>query len=196
MDLNDAVRYIAAKHNFGGRLEDTEKIDNEFLETEPETFSNSMVDNFEYDEEIEVKQKRKREIICGYLCYTSDSKEGSIMAKAKVKKKKDKTIRNLLIFVVLFLIILVATVFNDILIIKSNKEETKEYSELYENLLEEEASLNSEVIKLQDPDYIARYAREKFMYTKDGELILKIVDGEILTNEELGKDSKEDKGEE
>ena len=27
----------------------TEKIDNEFLETEPETFSNSMVDNFEYD---------------------------------------------------------------------------------------------------------------------------------------------------
>ena len=118
------------------------------------------------------------------------------MAKAKVKKKKDKTIRNLLIFVVLFLVILVATVFNDILIIKSNKEETKEYSELYENLLEEEASLNSEVIKLQDPDYIARYAREKFMYTKDGELILKIVDGEILTNEELGKDSKEDKGEE
>ena len=116
------------------------------------------------------------------------------MAKAKVKKKKDKTIRNLLIFVVLFLIILVATVFNDILIIKSNKEETKEYSELYENLLEEEASLNSEVIKLQDPDYIARYAREKFMYTKDGELILKIVDGEILTNDELGEDSKEDKG--
>ena len=26
-----------------------EKIDNEFLETEPETFNNSMVDNFEYD---------------------------------------------------------------------------------------------------------------------------------------------------
>ena len=28
--------------------------------------------------------------------------------------------------------------------------------------------------KLQDPDYIARYAREKYLYSKDGEFILKI----------------------
>ena len=28
--------------------------------------------------------------------------------------------------------------------------------------------------KLQDPDYIARYAREKYFYSKDGEYIIKI----------------------
>ena len=28
--------------------------------------------------------------------------------------------------------------------------------------------------KLQDPDYIARYAREKYFYSKDGEFILQI----------------------
>ena len=118
------------------------------------------------------------------------------MVKSKVKKKKDNTIRSLIIFTGLFAIILVATVFNDIRVIKQNKEETKAYNEKYQKLLEEEASLNSEVIKLQDPEYVARYAREKFMYTKDGELILKIVDGEVLTTDEVDETSDKNKGEE
>lgn len=33
-----------------------------------------------------------------------------------------------------------------------------------------------EVSKLQDPDYIARYAREKYMYSKPGEIILRMVE--------------------
>ena len=36
--------------------------------------------------------------------------------------------------------------------------------------------LESDVIKLQDPDYVAKYAREKYLYSKDGELIIKIID--------------------
>ena len=28
--------------------------------------------------------------------------------------------------------------------------------------------------KLQDPDYVARYAREKYLYSKDGEIIIRI----------------------
>jgi cell division protein DivIC len=115
---------------------------------------------------------------------------------SKKKKKKDNNIRSLIIFIGLFSVILVATVFNDIRVIKKNREETKAYNEKYQELLEEEASLNSEVIKLQDPEYVARYAREKFMYTKDGELILKIVDGEVLTSEEEKGTSNENKGEE
>ena len=30
--------------------------------------------------------------------------------------------------------------------------------------------------KLQNPDYIARYAREKYSYSKDGEYVLQIPD--------------------
>ena len=115
---------------------------------------------------------------------------------SKKKKKKDNNIRSLIIFIGLFSVILVATVFNDIRVIKKNREETKAYNEKYQELLEEEASLNSEVIKLQDPEYVARYAREKFMYTKDGELILKIVDGDVLTSEEEKGTSNKNKGEE
>lgn len=57
-----------------------------------------------------------------------------------------------------------------------NKKETKELEEKYEKLLTDKEVLESDVIKLQDPDYVAKYAREKYLYSKDGELIIKIID--------------------
>ncbi len=41
-------------------------------------------------------------------------------------------------------------------------------------LKEKEDKLQLDASKLQDPDYIARYAREKYLYSKEGEFILKI----------------------
>ena len=120
----------------------------------------------------------------------------SVKSKKSTVKKKDNTIKYLIIFIILFSIVLVATVYSDLRSITENINETKDYNKLYEELLEEEASLNSEVIKLQDPEYVARYAREKFMYTKDGELILKIVDGKVLTTEEVEENSTNKEGEE
>ena len=120
----------------------------------------------------------------------------SVKSKKSTVKKKDNTIKYLIIFIILFSIVLVATVYSDLRSITENINETKDYNKLYEELLEEEASLNSEVIKLQDPEYVARYAREKFMYTKDGELILKIVDGKVLTTEDVEENSTNKEGEE
>ena len=37
-----------------------------------------------------------------------------------------------------------------------------------------EKELKLDADKLQNPDYIARYAREKYLYSKDGEFIIKI----------------------
>ena len=50
MDLNDAVRYIAAKHNFGGRLEDTEKVDLEDWE---------ILSNYDRIQSIELAEKKE-----------------------------------------------------------------------------------------------------------------------------------------
>ncbi len=101
-------------------------------------------------------------------------------AKDKVLQKKYKSEWKQLLFllfaVVVFLVILVSTIFNDVVQIYSNKRQTAELDKKYNELLEEEASLSSEVVKLQDPDYQARYAREKYLYTKDGEKILTILD--------------------
>lgn len=99
--------------------------------------------------------------------------------KAKNKKKDQKSMVGILLLaVLLFLIVLISTVFSDWSQIMKNKEQTKQLSSYYEQLLEEGASLNNEVLKLQDPEYVARYAREKYMFTKDGEIILKIIDRE------------------
>lgn len=43
-------------------------------------------------------------------------------------------------------------------------------------LLDEEERLEGDIKRLKDPDYIARYVREKYMYSKEGELILRIVE--------------------
>lgn len=34
--------------------------------------------------------------------------------------------------------------------------------------------LKNEITKLQDKDYVARYARENYLYTKDGEYVIKV----------------------
>ena len=56
----------------------------------------------------------------------------------------------------------------------SNYQEKRTLEENYQNLLEEEETLSSNIIKLQDPEYIARFAREKYLYSKNGEIIIKI----------------------
>ena len=56
------------------------------------------------------------------------------------------------------------------------KKEKNELNDKLANLKDEENVLNSDIKKLKDPDYVARYAREKYMYSKDGELIIRIPD--------------------
>ena len=62
--------------------------------------------------------------------------------------------------------------------ILKNKKDTKELKKKYNDLVEEKEVLETDVLKLQDPEYVAKYAREKYLYSKDGELIIKIVEDE------------------
>ncbi len=58
--------------------------------------------------------------------------------------------------------------------IEEKKLEKKELTQKLENLNEEEKTLTDDVEKLKNPEYAARYAREKYLYSKTGEKILKI----------------------
>lgn len=58
----------------------------------------------------------------------------------------------------------------------ANYKEKNNLEEKYNDLLEEEEILSSDIIKLQDPEYIARFAREKYLYSKTGEIIIRIVE--------------------
>ena len=60
---------------------------------------------------------------------------------------------------------------------QNSKKEPVKNKELWQELISlknKEKKLKVDANKLQDPDYIARYAREKYLYSKDGEFILKI----------------------
>ena len=96
------------------------------------------------------------------------------MEKGKVTKKVKRRLifQTLLLFVLIFA--LVFSVFNDWTKILKNRKQINELNTTYNNLLEQEQSLNSEVTKLQDPDYVARYAREKYMYSLPDEVIIRI----------------------
>lgn len=89
--------------------------------------------------------------------------------------KKDK--RRILVLVVILiplLILFVSNMWKYGVQIYKNKKEKQELDIVYKKTLQEEEKLQSEIIKLQDPDYVARYAREKYLYSKDGEIIIKI----------------------
>lgn len=80
---------------------------------------------------------------------------------------------------ILFLVITIITsVFNDFCQIIKNKNEIILLSDKYNTLLHEEESLQSEITKLQDVDYVARYAREKYLYSLPNEVIIRLPNGE------------------
>lgn len=99
-----------------------------------------------------------------------------IKIKHKVTKKER---RRLTIFIMAFIFIIGFTcinIFPDWLKIMKNKKEITLLEDSYEELLDTEEALKAEVEKLQDPEYVERYAKEKFLYTKDDEMIIRKTD--------------------
>lgn len=95
------------------------------------------------------------------------------MAARGSKKSK----RRLLIICFLMLAcvgIIISSVLKDLLAIMDNKKKVASLEVKYNELLKEEKELKSEVTKLKDPDYVARYARETYYYSLPGEVIIKM----------------------
>ena len=61
--------------------------------------------------------------------------------------------------------------------------EKNRMEKLYVDLQEEAESLKIEIEKLNDDSYLANYARENFLYSKDGEYILQIDDIEKIEDD-------------
>lgn len=93
------------------------------------------------------------------------------MKKTK-KEKKRLFVLSLSIFSLLS--VLVYSIITTCPSILENKSKIKELNKEYNELLKTEEKLLSEVTKLQDDEYIARYAKEKFMYSEDGEIIIRM----------------------
>ena len=98
------------------------------------------------------------------------------MKKKKRRKKVFSKKRTVFLTMLSFCIIIaMAYIFSTYFVeIYNIYKEKKELTSKISKLSEEEEKLESEVEKLNDPEYIARYAREKYLYSKNGEFIIKI----------------------
>lgn len=99
------------------------------------------------------------------------------MAKKAVKKKpKKKALRFVFFgiascaFIIYFFGFVVSVAFD----IMAKYEEKELLNEKLISLKEKEQELSIDVEKLKDPEYVARYLREKFFYSKEDEYIIKI----------------------
>ncbi len=75
---------------------------------------------------------------------------------------------------IISIVVCVSSLFSNCSQIINNKKETEELNVAYSDKLDEEENLKSEIKKLQDPEYLAKYAREKYLYSKDDEIIIKL----------------------
>ena len=93
-----------------------------------------------------------------------------------MKKTKKEKKRLIFITLIIFGLIasLVSSVSQDWVEILDNNRKIDELNVAYDDLLKEEKKLKSEVVKLQDNDYIARYAKEKYLYSTEGETIIRM----------------------
>ena len=89
---------------------------------------------------------------------------------------KQKQLKRKTIIVTLVFLAVGGILFKSIFTTSMQIYEKKEYTTKLEKLKDKEDELNNTVTKLQDPDYVARYAREKYLYSKDGEIIIRIPD--------------------
>ncbi len=99
------------------------------------------------------------------------------MKKSTKKVTMKKNAKRMLVFgffslgIILFVLVSVSNIISQIV------DKYKEADELEKRkiaLQEREQELNNEIERLQDTDYLARYAREKYFYSKDGELIIRL----------------------
>lgn len=100
------------------------------------------------------------------------------MVKKKHKYTKKTKGRMLIIFLFFATIIFTLgyTLFNNLQQINSMSNQKKELKKEKTALKQEQESLEADIERLSDPEYIARYAREKYFYSKNNELIIRMDD--------------------
>ena len=108
--------------------------------------------------------------------YNILEKVGDKMAKKKQKRAKKKALRFFVFGIAcITLITIIILSFSKLWVqIYEKYKEKKELETKLKNLKEKEQDLEIDVEKMQDPEYVGRYLREKYYYSKDGEYILRI----------------------
>ena len=99
------------------------------------------------------------------------------MTVKKVKRKPKKCTFRFLVFGVFSIVVISAVLGSISKVWISIYDKYREKEELENKLVllkEDGETLSIDVEKLQDPEYIARYLREKYFYSSEGEYIIRL----------------------
>ena len=94
----------------------------------------------------------------------------------RMSKKTKFRVTFLGICLIIACVFCVSSTFSYVSQIVRTKNDISDLKVTYNEKLEDEENLKDEINKLQDPEYMARYAREKYLYSKKNEIIIKIED--------------------
>lgn len=100
----------------------------------------------------------------------------------KASKRRLVFLTPFIIFVTIYFLFTVG--YYGFKLISLKNEEIKLSNDLIE-LQSQEQDLKNEIQKLRDPEYLARYAREHFLYSKDGEYIIRLEKDILPETEEM-----------
>ena len=92
----------------------------------------------------------------------------------KVGQKTKFRVTFLLLGLIISSVFFVSQFFSYITQIMKTNQEINDLEITYNDKLHEEEVLNDEISRLEDPEYLAKYAREKYLYSKEDEIIIKI----------------------
>lgn len=108
------------------------------------------------------------------------------------KAHKVRLFRRLTAFAVLVVVVmgwLTYTMVNQSHVLASKEEKKAQALEALEEVKDQQDLLNSQILKLNDDDYIAKLARKEYFLSEEGEIIFAIPEKE--ENEDKNNDSKE-----
>ncbi len=97
---------------------------------------------------------------------------GLALKKKKVKRRFKSTLVS--VFCVVLITVILGTVSKTWLSIYEKEKEKETLSKNLNSLRKEETQLVTDVAKLKDPEYVARFLREKYFYSTNGEYIIRL----------------------
>ena len=110
---------------------------------------------------------------------TKKKKSTETKAKKKTSKRKMTPLLRLFCYIMIFISgLLLWRVFDEVYTTMTLKKQLVEVQEKYQEVLDENAYLTSEREKLEDPDYVASYARGTYLLSKDDEQIFYLPEDE------------------
>ncbi|MEK0291651.1 septum formation initiator family protein [Caldifermentibacillus hisashii] len=110
--------------------------------------------------------------------YKSHQEQHSIY----IKRRKKLLIRRLTLFFVFVAIVSytsIKTLYTQATVLNEKQDQLKEVQAEYNQIKENQEILKENITKLQDDEYVGKYARQEYYLSDEGEIIFSIPDKEV-----------------